>query len=587
MQSGLGEVREDRVGDVLVLVLDHPPLNLLTAEMRRILMARLTQTADLGGIVICGAGPVFSGGPPAGLGDGDGAPDLATLCRAVEECPVPVVVALCGLVTGLGAELALAAHARVADEGASLGFGDVLVGLIPQAGSTQRLPRLVGAPEALRMLFQGRPVAAHAALAMGLMDQVATDALVAAVEMAAAMKAPRPVSSRRDGMADPFAWQRAMAAARAEAEVNPQPAFAAIVQCIDAAMIFPFEAGVTLEAALRAELLESPEAAALKACRLAERRAWAVPVVLPGPVLAPATRLSLGGTAPGMAQLALMALAQGMEVVWAEPDRPRLTTALEWIAGQQAAEVAAGRMAEATREADWARLSPTLDVSVLQGTESLVIAPGMVAPRQGRLVLVMGGEAGAFGLSVAPSGRLAELALPPAAPPVQVSSALDLLRRIGLFPLLVQGMPVAGARIAAAGDTALGLMLDAGVAEVELAPMLADHAAGAARATSAQTAAERRAAHRWLGAMANEGLRLIGEGIVRRPSDIDHLMVAGHGFARWKGGPMHQASARGLLVLRADLRRWQAEDPFWTPAPLLDSLVGDGTTLDALNARRP
>jgi 3-hydroxyacyl-CoA dehydrogenase len=87
--------------------------------------------------------------------------------------------------------------------------------------------------------------------------------------------------------------------------------------------------------------------------------------------------------------------------------------------------------------------------------------------------------------------------------------------------------------------------------------------------------------------MANEGLRLVGEGIVRRPSDIDHLMVAGHGFARWKGGPMHQASERGLLVLRADLRRWQAEDPVWTPAHLLDELVSDGKGLEALNARRP
>jgi len=592
MDESFGELREDRVGNVLVLVLDHPPLNRLTAGMRGALLARLSDPAGAGGIVICGAGPVFSGGPPALPGEGaaeartgDG-PDLAELCRALDACRVPVVVALSGPVTGPGAELALAAHARVADESASLGFGDVLVGLLPQAGSTQRLPRLVGAGEALKMLFTGRPVTAHAALAMGLVEQVATDALVSAVGMAEAMSAPSPVSQRRDGMADPAGWQRAVAAARAEAEQSPQPAFSALVQCVEAALIFPFEAGVALEATLRAELLTSPEAAALQAARLAERRAQALPPPVPGQPARAAMRLTFGGTAPGMAPLALMALAQGLEVVWAEPDRPRLAASLEWIAARQQAEVEAGRLPEATREADWARLSPTLDLGVLEGAEALILGQGIASPRTTGPVLVMGGTAGAFGLGLAPSGRIAELAVPEGAAPAVLAAAVALLRKLGLLAVLVQGMPVVGTRIAAAGDAALGWLLGAGVAETDLAPMLADHAAGATRRDRLMTQAERGSAARWLGAMANEGLRLVGEGIVRRPSDIDHLMVAGHGFARWKGGPMHQATERGLLVLRADLRRWQAEDPVWTQAPLLDELVSDGTGLEALNARR-
>jgi 3-hydroxyacyl-CoA dehydrogenase len=587
MNGTRGELREDRIGDVLVLVLDHPPLNRLTPAMRAALIARLTAPGDAAAIVLCGAGTVFSGGPPEGLDEAAPVPDLAALCQVIEASQLPVVVALSGRVTGPGAELALAAHARVSDEGASIGFGDVLVGLLPQAGTTQRLPRLVGAAEALKLLLSGRPVPAHAALAMGLVDQVATDSLVAALAMAGAMKGPRPVSGRRDGMGDPAGWQRAVATARTEADQSPQPAFAAVVQCVEAALLFPFEAGVALEATLRAELLTSPEASALHSARQAERRAAVLPRAVAALRPPQVTRLAFGGTAPGMAPLALLALAQGLEVIWAEPDRPRLAASLEWIAARQQAEVEAGRLPEATREADWARLLPTLDIGALEGAEALVLAPGFAPPRSAGPVLVMGGQEGAFGVTIAPSGRLAELSLPDGAAPAHVAAAVALLRKLGLPPLLVHGMPVVGARLAAAGDAALGWLLREGAAEADLAPMLADFAAGAQKRSAAPLAAEREAAHRWLGAMANEGLRLVGEGVVRRPSDIDHLMVAGHGFARWKGGPMHQAKDRGLMVLRADLRRWQAQDEVWSPATLLDELVSDGVSLEVLSSSRP
>ena len=88
---------------------------------------------------------------------------------------------------------------------------------------------------------------------------------------------------------------------------------------------------------------------------------------------------------------------------------------------------------------------------------------------------------------------------------------------------------------------------------------------------------------RWIGALANEGVRLLDQGIARRPSDIDHVLVAGHGFPRWQGGPMHQADRRGLMALRADLRRWAEDDPLWAPAPLLDRLIRDGAPIGSLD----
>ena len=90
---------------------------------------------------------------------------------------------------------------------------------------------------------------------------------------------------------------------------------------------------------------------------------------------------------------------------------------------------------------------------------------------------------------------------------------------------------------------------------------------------------------RVLAAMANEGARLVGQGIAQRPSDIDVALVLGHGFPRWEGGPMHWADTRGLLVLRQDLRHWAAEMPdLWSVAPLIDELISVGLTFGDMNA---
>ncbi len=91
---------------------------------------------------------------------------------------------------------------------------------------------------------------------------------------------------------------------------------------------------------------------------------------------------------------------------------------------------------------------------------------------------------------------------------------------------------------------------------------------------------------RCLSAAANEGARVIGEGMVTRPGDVDAAMIAGYDFPRWEAGPMAWAGARGLLVLRADLRRFAGNAPvFWQVAPLIDDLIRDGRSLGDLDTR--
>jgi 3-hydroxyacyl-CoA dehydrogenase len=139
----------------------------------------------------------------------------------------------------------------------------------------------------------------------------------------------------------------------------------------------------------------------------------------------------------------------------------------------------------------------------------------------------------------------------------------------------------------AAGETALAHLVRAGVPQRLLGEALAGFGAALppglpepAATVQPMTAPE--ITRRWLAALANEALRLLDLGIARRPSDIDHALVAGHGFPRWQGGPMHQAELRGLMVLRRDLRRWAEEHPVWSPAPLIDRLIQDGLRLPDL-----
>lgn len=599
MASAGEEVRADlREGDgVLLVTLDRPPGNALTAGVRARLMELVAEAPARGAraVVICGAGRNFSAA--TSVDAGGGAPSLSDLCRSVEEAPLPVVAALKGAVIGPGAELALAAHARVALADARIAFPEVGLGLVPGGGSTQRLPRLVGAEEALRMLLQARPLTGAEALAAGLVDVLAEGDLVeAAVAQALAMPGPRPVRARTDGLADISAALAAIAAARAEAARGILPAPPRLVDCVEAALVLPFDNGLALEAVTREDLEAGEESRGLVAAALAERRAAVLPPAVAAVRPKAVARLGLAGAAPLLAPLAVMALGQGMHVLWADPEEARREASLQWIAARQEAELKAGRLTAAQRDADRARLTVGGDPSALTGCDLVIHgAADAVLARLTRAMptvpqLVAGGAEGAIGLMLAPSARLAELALPPGAAPAQAAVAVQFLRRLGLVPVLEGKMPVAGRRVTAAGRAALARLLAMGVPRRVLAaaldgfghalPELPDPAEPAPM----RAMAEEEVLHRWLGAMANEGLRLLDARVALRPSDIDLVLVAGFGFPRWRGGPMHHAGRRGLMVLRRDLRHWAAEDAaLWSPHPLLDRMIAEGRRLEELD----
>jgi enoyl-CoA hydratase/carnithine racemase len=183
----MGEfVRVERDGAIATIRLDRPPMNALTAQGQDELAAAAADVAAdpaIRAVVIYGGGKVFAAGVDVKEMAGAGYPGMAADSRrlqaaftSVAKVPKPVVAAVNGYALGGGLELALCADFRVAGESARLGQPEILLGIIPGAGGTQRLPRLIGPARAKDIIYTGRFVPAPEALEIGLVDRVVPDA---------------------------------------------------------------------------------------------------------------------------------------------------------------------------------------------------------------------------------------------------------------------------------------------------------------------------------------------------------------------------------------------------------------------------
>ncbi len=173
---------EDR-DETRVLTFASPPSNSLTPALRAALIAACEDLPEhVRRIVLTASGATFSSGLP--LEPDLSQPTLAQLCHAIETASVPVIAALHGLVLGPGAELAMAARARVAAPGTRIAFPEIALGLCPEGGTSRRLASRIGTAAALRLMLSGRAVATDEALTLGLVDAVEGDPVGAACMIA-------------------------------------------------------------------------------------------------------------------------------------------------------------------------------------------------------------------------------------------------------------------------------------------------------------------------------------------------------------------------------------------------------------------
>lgn len=586
-----------RVGPVLEIVLNHSPANALDWRMRKALgeALDLAEATESKAVLIRGEGGFFSvgvdhaeaeaGQPPASVTK---VPTLGEICARIEGLACPVVVLIGKPALGGGAEIALAAHLRLAEEAARIGFPDVALGLVPAAGGTQRLPRLVGAEAALDLMLTGRVIGAAEALSMGLIDRVVTgearrEALEAARALAAA-GAPRRTGEERAGFRD-VAGYRAAVAARRAALLGARPSAAdRIVDCVEAALLLPFEQGLAFEGAAFDDLVALPESRALRHFARAERAARKLPQAVMAELAKGGgpQRLAIWGADGGAVNLARAALQAGMSVVLADLAKPVLVAGLEAIAAEQEAAVAAGRMSAAARDADWARLVPAVGPARLGEGEVVVTSRPDLSLTVSRTVLAMGvpGPKGAIGLSLVAAergGMLAELAFAGDAAPTRVAQAVALGRRLGWTMVATgPGGPV-GVVLATALAEAVAHLEARGVPRTVIAQGLALAGIAGEGRPGKPGPVEEAVARRCLSALANAGARMIEAGTVREAAVVDVVAVAAGIVARWTGGPMHWADQRGLMVLRRDLRVWAEEAPaLFAPAALIDRLISEG-----------
>ena len=275
-------------GDIAVVTLNNPPVNGLGYETRKGIVdgiQRASANDVIKAIVIIGDGKGFSGGAdirefntPKALQE----PWLQTVIRIVEDSSKPVIAAIHGLAMGGGLELALGCHYRVAVAGAQIALPEVKLGILPGAGGTQRLPRILGLEPALNMIISGNPVMSDKLAGTKLFDQMITgDLLEGAMAFARQVSDARPLPKVRDikiqyPNADGY-LQFARNTVRAVA--GPFPAPLKCVEAVAAAVNKKFDDGLKIERDLFLELVQTTESKALRHAFFGERAASKIPDV--------------------------------------------------------------------------------------------------------------------------------------------------------------------------------------------------------------------------------------------------------------------------------------------------------------------
>jgi 3-hydroxyacyl-CoA dehydrogenase len=291
MATRINEVTTlDQDGEVAILTIDSPPVNALSAPVRAGLhdgMAAAMKSDAKAIVLICGGRTFIAGADISGFGGPNTGPGLNEVLDSLESSSKPVVAAIHGTALGGGLEVALICSYRVAVPSAKTGLPEVRLGLLPGAGGTQRLPRLVGAEKALGFMTTGDPISAKDSLELGIVDELVTEGQLrqgaidfARRKLAAGEKPPR-VRDRNDKIAEDrknpglFDAFRKKNARQFRGQLAPEQ----IIQCVEAAVNLPFEQGIAVERKLFGKVVVSPESAAMRHIFFAERAANKIPDV--------------------------------------------------------------------------------------------------------------------------------------------------------------------------------------------------------------------------------------------------------------------------------------------------------------------
>lgn len=684
------------LGDIAVLAANNPPVNALGQAVRQGLIDGIARAEGDGAkaVLIYGEGSTyFAGADIKEFGKTPLEPWLPDVCTRIEASPLIVVSALHGTALGGGLEIALGSHYRIAVPSARIGLPEVLIGVMPGAGGTQRLPRLIGVEKSIEVITSGRQIAAKEAAELGILDRVQEGTpreigLAYARELIDAGAPRRAISEMPNPEGADFDAIYEAVLKKSRGQLSP----AVAVRGVQAAVELPFAAGMKRERELFFELMNTDQRQGLIHAFFSERAVSKLPE-LKG--IEPRDIKDIGVIGGGTmgAGIATAALLSGLTVTMlemtqdaAEAAKGRIAenlqgalkrgkisedqfthlteTALTLATGYDALSGAdlvieavfedmdvkkevfgkldavckagavlatntsyldVNEIAAATRRpADViglhffspAHVMKLLEIVVADKTAPEVVATGFaLGKRLGKISVRAGVCDGFIGNRILAVYRTAaDHMILDGATPFQIDDALEAFGfamgpyAVGDLAGLDIGYAVRKRRRAEGLDprardasfadkiceggnfgqkTGKGFYTyEKGARTRTPNPDVMEfiQAERAQKGITPKAFSDDEIVRRYMAAMVNEAAKVVGEGIARRPLDVDMTLLFGYGFPRYHGGPLKWADIQGLPGLLADIKRYAQEDDFfWHPAPLLEQLVAEGKSFDDLN----
>jgi 3-hydroxyacyl-CoA dehydrogenase len=379
----MGRVSFERHGCIGVLWIENPPVNAIDHGIRAGLVEALTQLAQDDGLtagIIIGRGKTFPAGSDVReFGLPIRLPLVPAVASALESSDKPLIAAIHGQALGGGFEIALACHYRILSASARVGLPEVTLGIIPGAGGTQRLPRLIGLAPALDIITTGKAVAAVRALELGMVDRLSerdllADALTFAAAVAAEDVGQRRLSARP--MPSPEDVQELLAGARERVArwSRGQAAPAVAIDVVEATLNLPFADAMALERGEFDALRTSDQATAMRHIFFAERACGKVPGVTNVAQSLPVKNVGVVGGGTMGCGIALAALAAGYRVILIEQSMNAAAAAEQRIKASLSDLVTRGKLAAEDRASREAGFSAEWHLSALADVDLVIEA---------------------------------------------------------------------------------------------------------------------------------------------------------------------------------------------------------------------
>ncbi|MCC5988030.1 MAG: enoyl-CoA hydratase/isomerase family protein [Pararhodobacter sp.] len=684
-------------GDIALICIDNPPVNAAGQAVRagiRDAMARFAEGPEKIAVLHAAGRTFIAGADITEFGKPPMPPGLPEVCDLLEAQEKPVVCVIHGTALGGGLEVALGCHYRVMLEGARVGLPEVTLGILPGAGGTQRLPRLIGLLPAAEIITSARQVPAAEALELGIVDALSDKApREAGLEFARGLLA-RGAGVRRVGdMPNPEVDEAAVAALREKvARANPgQIAQLTALKSAQRGASMSLRDGLAEERRLFMTLMASPQRGAMIHAFFGERKVAQLPE-LKGvrPRSVGEVGVIGGGTMGG--GIGVACLLAGLKVVLIERDGESVAKARAGIAKTLEGSVKRGKLKAEKRDAiladklvttdDYAALGEA-DVIIEAVFESMdvkkevfgkldaVARPGAVLATNtsyldiNEIAAATSRPADVLGLhffSPAHVMRLLEIVEADKTAPEVLATGFALAKALkkvpvragvcdgfignrilrvyrtaadhmvldGASPFQIDraitafGFPMGPYAVADLAGIDIGYLTrqrlrplkdprerwadwpdrlyelgrlgrktgrgyyiydeqsPKGRPDPEIDEMIAEERAR--RGIAAREFSDEEIIERYMAAMINEAAKVVGEGIARRPLDVDMVLLFGYGFPRWRGGPLFYADQIGLEKVLASIEAAAREDDFfWQPAQLLRQLAEEGRGFGSLN----